>query len=355
MEEQNLDNLLTTTEKEILEEEGLMPKTFYTLKEILELPVPDEIESLPLLGQKGFIHKGFIHLLAGYPKSGKTELLSYSMLQWGRENKILYVSEENKRIICERFKNIEKTMSLDEEIKKNIIIVPSGFWGKKMFIDIIAQNTFDVVIVDTLRNVFMGEMEDEKDASLLTNFLIPVIKIFHEKGTTSIFSHHLTKMPPHENLLKAVAGSHALVGLVDTILILTDAGGNKRRLTSFSRIFESKNIMYEKVGTNFEVVNEIVEEGDFIKDLQNIIVECLENAELRYYLTAEVEGMVKARGVNASRNQVLEALRGLYRKGKMERDPKEDRRGATYRWKLIKEKEEDTDIQDDTPSIFEFL
>ena len=51
------------------------------------------VSFLPVLGQDKFIVKGWSHLLAAYPKTGKTELLVRLMAEWARE-KILYFTEE---------------------------------------------------------------------------------------------------------------------------------------------------------------------------------------------------------------------------------------------------------------------
>jgi hypothetical protein len=48
---------------------------------------------LPVLGQEKFIVKGWSHLLAAYPKTGKTELLVRLIAEWSDE-RILYVTEE---------------------------------------------------------------------------------------------------------------------------------------------------------------------------------------------------------------------------------------------------------------------
>jgi hypothetical protein len=48
---------------------------------------------LPVLGQEKFIAKGWSHLLAAYPKTGKTELLVRLIAEWSDE-RILYFTEE---------------------------------------------------------------------------------------------------------------------------------------------------------------------------------------------------------------------------------------------------------------------
>lgn len=54
---------------------------------------------LPFLGVDGYIQRGSSHLLAGYPRSGKTELIVQLALAWRRlGEQVLYVSEEAEHI-----------------------------------------------------------------------------------------------------------------------------------------------------------------------------------------------------------------------------------------------------------------
>src|SRR5205823_3612808 len=54
---------------------------------------------LPLLSCDGYIVEGWSHVLAGYPRSGKTELLTRMVGEWLADGKsVLYVTEEPQSI-----------------------------------------------------------------------------------------------------------------------------------------------------------------------------------------------------------------------------------------------------------------
>src|SRR5262249_29585431 len=63
---------------------------------------------LPLLGQEKFLVKGWSHIVAAYPKTGKTELIVRVIAEW-QEEKILYITEEPRAVWGARTKSLPKT------------------------------------------------------------------------------------------------------------------------------------------------------------------------------------------------------------------------------------------------------
>ena len=334
-------------EKEILQEEGLIRKIVYTAKEILELPEEEfAIESLPLLGQEGFIHRGRVHLLAGYPKAGKTELSFRFAIDLAHTQKILYISEEDIAIIGARLNQL-KDKFVDENAKDQLIIVTPDFLRKDEFYELVKEHKPDIVIVDTLRSIFSGEIEDEKDATAMTAFFNEIRNFLRKEKVTAIFNHHITKSSHSDNLLKDVAGSPALAGLADTILLLTNAGENKRKIQVYGRLIKEKSFIYkanEETG-EYEIIDEV--ESDTIDDLEEIILS-LEGAwNNRFLLTLEVQKLIKEeKGIYVGRKELLEALNRLHEKrpDKLERFPKEKKAGARYKWRLVSEPVSEWDI-----------
>jgi Helix-turn-helix domain len=51
----------------------------------------------PFLGRDGYVVKGWSHLVAAYPKTGKTELMVRALADWPTD-KLLYVTEEPKSV-----------------------------------------------------------------------------------------------------------------------------------------------------------------------------------------------------------------------------------------------------------------
>jgi predicted ATP-dependent serine protease len=338
MELQNLDQI----EKEILKEEGLIKKVVFTAKEILELPEEEfVVESLPLLGQEDFIHKGRIHLLAGYPKVGKTELLFRLAIDLANSYKILYISEEDISIARTRL-GMLKGRFINEEATENLLICAPFSLTKDDFFELVKNLKPDIVIVDTLRSIFSSEIEDEKDATVMTSFFNEIISFLKENRITAIFAHHLTKVSHTDNPLKDVAGSSAITALVDTVLLLTNEGANKRKIQVRGRLLKEKSFVYkanEETG-EFEIVEET--ESDTADDLEEIILS-LEGAwNNRFLLTLEVQKLIKeVKGIYVGRKELLEALNRLHEKrpDKLERLPKERKAGARYRWRLVSEQE----------------
>jgi DNA repair protein RadA/Sms len=334
---------LNEIEKEILQEEGLVRKIVFTAKEILELPEEEfAVESLPLLGQDGFIYKGRIHLLAGYPKAGKTELSFRFAIDLAHTQKILYISEEDIAIIGERLNKLKEKF-VDEKAKEQLIIATPDFLRRNELYELVKEHKPDIVIVDTLRSIFSGEIEDEKDAIMMTAFFNEIRNFLRKDKITAIFNHHITKSSHPDNLLKDVAGSPALAGLVDTILLLTNAGENKRKLRVFGRLIKEKSFTYklnEETG-EFEVVEEV--ENDAIDDLEEIISGLEKEWGDRFLITLEVQDLIKkVKGIDVGRNELLKALNRLYEKrpDRLEREPREKKRGAVYRWRLKSSQEE---------------
>src|SRR5262245_9578326 len=61
------------------------------------------MDYLPLLGHDGYVVRGWSHLVAGYPRSGKTELLVACCRDWLTMGEtVLYFTEEPKEIWCSR-------------------------------------------------------------------------------------------------------------------------------------------------------------------------------------------------------------------------------------------------------------
>ena len=51
----------------------------------------------PPVGRDGYVVKGWSHLVAAFPKTGKTELMVRALADWP-DDKVLYVTEEPKSV-----------------------------------------------------------------------------------------------------------------------------------------------------------------------------------------------------------------------------------------------------------------
>jgi 5S rRNA maturation endonuclease (ribonuclease M5) len=317
---------------ENLEAEKIRGK-IVTLKELKDDCTSNEVVSLPFLGLEGVILKGFTHLVGAFPKTGKTELFFRLALDWTQNgSKVLFLSEESEKIWKKRIIEIDFT----EEINENFALIPLALiYDKQNLFDIIDGFNPEVVVIDTIRSTLGSLIEDETKANEVNNLFYPLLKNIQEKEVTLICLHHLTKAAQTgEETLKPFAGSHSLVGLFDVIIRIDDIGGNKRKVFIEGRTLGEKRVfVYTRQEGNFEII-EKVEVGDPIKDIKAILEELSDIFSLRFYTTTEVEKIIEgSKGFKTKREDLIRALKELAEEGKWERLPKEDKRGATYRWK----------------------
>src|SRR4029077_19392885 len=58
-----------------------------------------QVDYLPLLGQEGYLVRGWSHIIAGYPRTGKTELVTACCRDWlAMGERVLYLSEEPRSV-----------------------------------------------------------------------------------------------------------------------------------------------------------------------------------------------------------------------------------------------------------------
>jgi 5S rRNA maturation endonuclease (ribonuclease M5) len=307
-----------------------------SLKDLKENAGSDVIESLTFLGLGDIILKGFTHLIGAYPKTGKTELFFKLALDWSQNGlRVVYFSEESEKVWRRRIREME----FSEEVNKNFILIPLSLINEKeSFFTVIDDICPDVLIVDTIRSVLGSLITDETKASEINNLFYPLLKYIQEREITLICLHHLTKSAqPGEESTKPFAGSHSLSGLFDILIRIDSMGGSKRKVYIVGRTLGlEKSFIYQRGVEGFEIVEKI-DVGDPIKDLKAILEELVDVFVLRFYTTTEVEKIIEeSKNFKPNRGHLIRALKELVEEDKWERLPKEDRRGATYRWKAKK-------------------
>lgn len=163
---------------------------------------------LTMFRQERFFVKGWSHILAGFPKSGKTEFIVRVITEWSEET-ALFISEEPKSIWEARLRGLPEKYS-------NMTIYFGLGVRPKDILDRIKTGSESVVVVDTLRNI-LG-LADEKDNSEVARAMIPFIAAARERGKTLIFLHHTRKGSGDHG--EGIAGAHAFLGVVDVALEL---------------------------------------------------------------------------------------------------------------------------------------
>jgi predicted ATP-dependent serine protease len=194
------------------------------------------VDFLSVLGQEGFIVKGWTHLLAAYPKTGKTELLARLMAEWEGES-ILYFTEE-------------PSGAWDARIQK----LPRGYHNVQLFyglgatpqeiLERLEAGDETVVVLDTIRNLL--SLHDETNNSEVARALIPYIAASRAKSQTLIAVHHDRKGGGENG--EGIAGGHAFLGMVDIAIELKRDGQEdsaRRLLRGWGRVFEIPRLIYE--------------------------------------------------------------------------------------------------------------
>jgi len=138
---------------------------------------------LPVLGQERLIVKGWSHLLAGYPKAGKTELVVRMIAEWPEE-RILYITEEPESVWDARMRELPENYS-HVTLYYGLGVKPAEILNR------IKKGDETVVNIDTVRNL-LG-LRDETDNSEIARAMNPYIAVARDHNKTLVFLHHNRK------------------------------------------------------------------------------------------------------------------------------------------------------------------
>jgi 5S rRNA maturation endonuclease (ribonuclease M5)/archaellum biogenesis ATPase FlaH len=327
--------------------DAIVFKSFLTLDEILSYQESEnEEDDIDFFGHKGIILKGSTCLISGYPKIGKTELTSRFALELRKKGlKVYYLSEEDIKTLKRRFSKISSDDHYNLESKGFLKVCTLAYFGVKGIKDLLEFETFDVLIVDTLRSSIGTDLKDEKEAQEIVKNVLPIIETAKRKEITLVFVHHQTKTT--DTSIRSVAGSHALAGIVDVILNIfpvDENSGRQRKIEIVGRVIEPRTLFYE-IDENNEIKFVNVVKRD---ELTNLLIEMKPKFADKYYGTKEILKSIQEdavnRGIKFTEREAREKLHKLYEEwGEYDRIPKERSKGARYMWKaVIKEVEKDS-------------
>jgi hypothetical protein len=275
---------------------------------------------LPVLGQDKFIVKGWSHILAAYPKTGKTELLVRLIAEWSDE-RILYVTEE-------------PTGAWDARMQQ----LPRAYGHCNLFcglgatpaeiLERLQAGDETLVVLDTVRNL-LG-LRDEKDNSEVARALIPFIAVGRQKGQTLIAVHHDRKGGGDHG--EGIAGGHAFLGAVDIAIELKREGQEdsaRRLLRGWGRVFEIPRLIYE---LRDGVMVPLGSPGQVsLRELKARLVNALQDDWQTTKQAIEAIGEPKP-----SNDQATKALEELAQESLAEREPpigEGKKQGKTYKWR----------------------
>ena len=209
------------------------PKTIetFTAQELHDKAFPD-LESLPLAGEDGVIIAGWSHLLAAFPKVGKTTLMTAIIRDWLKSHSVLYLTEESEQLWHNRLRSLGLRSDQLE------FITTLGVEPERLM-EYAAGCPHDIVVVDTLRT-FAGIQDESDNAEMGRKAMAWVGAVNRPSGKTLIMLHHERKGGGEHG--EGISGGHALFGSVDMAIELKRDGEEKSR-----RIVETHGRLYEPV------------------------------------------------------------------------------------------------------------
>jgi len=277
---------------------------------------------LPVLGQERFIVSGWSHLIAGYPKAGKTELVVRIIAEWSEE-RILYVTEEPESVWDARM----------QELPENYghVTLYFGLGVKPAeILDRVGGGDETVVIIDTVRNL-LG-LRDETDNSEVARAMNPYISSARQGNKTLIMLHHNRKGGGEHG--EGITGGHAFMGVVDLALEIKFDGpddSRRRQLRGWGRVIEVPKLLYELQDDNTMIAlgsPAQVALGEVKERVRGELSdEWVQKKAIREALDDP----------KPSDDQVGKALNALGADGKAERNPplsEGQRPGVRYKWRL---------------------
>jgi len=197
----------------------------------------DPLTYLPFLGLDGYVVRTWSHLLAGYPKSGKTELTTRLCHEW-RDERILYFTEEPQSIWEARLAELPEGWD-------HVTLVFALGADRSAVLEMIKRRTATVVVIDTVRSL-LG-LRDETDNSEMARVLNPFIAACRQSDMTLLLLHHIRKGGGKHG--EGITGGHAFLGVVDVALELLRADGgnqNQRKVRGWGRVIAIPELLYQR-------------------------------------------------------------------------------------------------------------
>ena len=263
---------------------------------------------------------GFSHLLSGYPKCGKTELLVRLVEDWTNQGlRVCYFTEEQRVIwqyrlhqFASDFGNLELVFAVAKSPRSMVSTIESG--------------QQDIVIIDTCK---LLQISNENDTSLVNIAMTPFIAACGNSGNTLIFLHHMREAAGDYG--SQTAGSHAFLAAVDRVIeIHRDPAENRRRIKGWGRLLPNSNVVYElRDDGTMSVLGDPKQ-----VELQPVRDEVVRLAPLEWTTTKDYKQLLPA--PRPGDDQILKALNMEAENGTIEREPpwsEGSKRGKTYRWR----------------------
>jgi hypothetical protein len=305
-----------------------------------------DLPYLPLLSCAGWLVQGWSHIVAGYPRVGKTDLMMAIVREWlDTGHRILYITEEPQSIWGPRMQGRPGEWS-GLRVVFGLGCPPDQLRQRAR------DGAEDVVIVDAIRNLL--QLKDEKDNSEIaqaTNRWVAdarnASKVQFQPLDTSVGTpelptpktlvmvHHSRKGGGEHG--EGIAGGHALLGGFDiAIEVLRDPNQSRERrlIRSYARLIESREAVYERCADNatFRLLGD--PSALRLEDVSSRLLAALDGS---FRSTHDLHASLG--DPRPSEEQVRRALTSLAEKGTVLRDPAialGQQRGKAHRWATSK-------------------
>ena len=265
------------------------------------------------------ILRGMSHLVSGYAKVGKSELLFSWCVSWAAQGlRVAYYTEEPKLIWVYRIGVLTKAPD-------GFDVLPVLGMSYGSILADIEANDDDVVVIDTMK--VLGIRDTNVDSPVVEK-LIPIIKACRDRDATLILAHHHNKTGG--DFGKGIAGSHAFLALVDVSLEVDRISNhkNRRKVTAIGRLLEFPEFTYEKTAEGFRYLGGTAEVG--LETVERRLLEVMPEAFEQRMTQAELGEVIG--DPKPSPTQMKNALDCLIKKSMIQRDPAARRPGAKYRY-----------------------
>lgn len=279
------------------------------------------IDTLPLLGVRGYIGLLLATLIVAFPKVGKTTLVLELLREWlGLGYRVLVFTEEPEIAWQLRLREMAGDWS-----KVRFVFAmnadPNELLGRMQ------EGDEEIVIVDTVRPVF--GIDNENDNSETARKVAPWLADCRRLNKTLVALHHMTKAGGDHG--RGISGGHALFASFDTALEIERVPGisNRRLVKGYARLLTPEDLLYQREDDgSLTSLGEAkaVTHDEVVKRVESVLSETWQNrTEIGESLAEPPVG----------KEMIRRALGELVDKGVAERDPAEDKRGATYKWRIL--------------------
>jgi len=295
------------------------------------LRLRESIEHLPVLGMDGYVVKGWTHLLAGWWRLGKTELMAAVVLPWLRLGlRVLWITEEPDSIWADRADMFEEIYAA-VPWEPGLTLVDALSAAPPALLDYAASADVDVIIADTVREVC--GIDSLRDDEAVHRAVSPWLRRLRDGKRTLIFLAQHRKAAGERG--ERIEGSVVLPSMMDVALELEAVVGHdrQRRLTVRRRRSQTVPLLYEMDDDERLTVipdgrsrSRVEAEADALAVVNAVDAEQLTSVDVRHLMPG-----------HPSRDTVRRVLTTLAETGRIRRDPPitEDAGRRTVKWSSI--------------------